>query len=169
MSSTSIRFGGLKVIAVVVGLAVASAVGLFAQQLLDHVVARVNGSPVFLSDVRAAIGFGVIEPGPESDQTRQMVRRRVLLAEVGRFPPPEPAAADVAAELARMQARVRDVAAFQREQGLSDQQVQSIARDSLRIEAYLAQRFGAARPRDAVEQWMKELEGRAVVVFPRAP
>ena len=66
----------------------------------------------------------------------------------------------------RMKARVRDAAAFQREQGLSDQQVQSLARDSLRIEAYLAQRFGAARPKDAVEQWMKELEGRADVVFP---
>ena len=60
-------------------------------------VARVNGSPVFLSDVRAPSGFGLIEAGPERDQTRQMVRRQVLLAEVGRFPPPEPAAADVAA------------------------------------------------------------------------
>ena len=36
--------------------------------------------------------------------------------------------------------------------------MQSLARDSLRIEAYLAQRFGAARPKDAVEQWMRELE-----------
>ena len=169
MNWTSIRFGGLKVIVVAVGLAVASAVGLFAQQLLDHMVARVNGSPVFLSDVRAAVGFGLIEPGPESDQTRQMVRRQVLLAEVGRFPPPEPATADVAAELARMKARVRDAAAFQREQGLSDQQVQSMARDSLRIEAYLTQRFGAARPKDAVERWMKDLESRADVAFPRSP
>ena len=152
-----------------VGLTVMSAVGPFAQQLLDHVVARVNESPVLLSDVRAAVGFGLIEPGPASDQTRQMVRRQVLLAEVSRFPPPEPAAADVAAELSRMKARVRDAAAFQREQGLSDQQVQSMARDSLRIEAYLTQRFGATRPRDAVEQWMRELEGRADVVYPRAP
>ena len=168
MNSRSIRFGGLKVTLVVV-MGLAAAVGLCARQLLDHVVARVNGSPVFLSDVRAAVGFGLIEPGPDSDQTRQMVRRQVLLAEVSRFPPPEPAAADVAAELARMKGRVRDAAAFQREQGLSDQQVQSMARDSLRIEAYLAQRFGATRPRDAVEQWIKELEGRADVVIPRAP
>ncbi len=80
---------------------------LGAQQLLDRVVVRVNGSPVLLSDVRAAAAFGLIEAGPESDQTRQMVRRQVLLAEVGRFPPPEPAAADIAAELTRMKARVR--------------------------------------------------------------
>jgi hypothetical protein len=166
VNSTFARFGAGVV--VVMGLAVAAA-GPFAQQLLDHVVARVNGSPVFLSDVRAAVGFGLIEAGPEGDQTRQMVRRQVLLTEVGRFPPPEPAAADVAAELARMKARVRDAAAFQREQGLSDQQVQGMARDSLRIDAYLTQRFGATRPRDAVEQWMKELEARADVVLPRSP
>ena len=75
-----------------------------------------------------------------------MVRRQVLLGEVSRFPPPEPSAADIAAEVVRMKGRVRDAAAFQREQGLSDQQVQSLARDTLRIQAYLAQRFGAARP-----------------------
>jgi hypothetical protein len=130
---------------------------------------RVNGSPVFLSDVRSAAGFGLIEAGTEADQIRQMVRRQVLLAEVARFPPPEPTAADIAAELTRMKARVRDAGAFQREQGLSDLQVQSLARDSLRIEAYLSQRFGASRPKEAVEQWMKELESRADVVFPRAP
>jgi hypothetical protein len=165
MNPTSLGFGA----GVVMVAGLASAAGLFAHQLLDRVVVRVNGSPVFLSDLRAAVGFGLIESGPESDQTRQMVRRQVLLAEVGRFPPPEPAAADVAAELARMKASVRDPAAFQREQGLSDQQVQSMARDSLRIEAYLAQRFGAARPKEAVEQWMKELEARADVVLPRSP
>jgi hypothetical protein len=147
----------------------AAGAALSAQQLLDRVVARVNGAPVFLSDVRAASGFGLIGGGAEAEQTRQLVRRQVVLGEVARFPPPEPAAADVAAEVARMKGRVRDAAAFQREQGLSEQQVQSMARDTLRIEAYLTQRFGAARPKDAVEQWMKDLEARADVVFPRAP
>ena len=150
-------------------LVVAAAAGLGAQQLLDRVVARVNGSPVFLSDMRAAVGFGLIDPGTDSAQTEQMVRRRVLLGEVSRFPPSDPSAADIDAEVMRMKGRVRDAAAFQREQGLSDQEVQSLARDSLRIEAYLAQRFGAARPKDAVEQWMKELEGRADVVYPGVP
>jgi hypothetical protein len=150
-------------------LVVAAAAGLGAQQLLDRVVARVNGSPVFLSDMRAAVGFGLIDPGTDSAQTEQMVRRRVLLGEVSRCPPSDPSAADIDAEVMRMKGRVRDAAAFQREQGLSDQEVQSLARDSLRIEAYLAQRFGAARPKDAVEQWMTELEGRADVVYPGIP
>lgn len=166
MNTTRIRSGIVIGVASVAFMVPAS---LAAQQLLDRVVARVNGMPVFLSDVRAAAGFGLIETGAESDQPRQMVRRRVLLNEVGRFPPPEPSAADVAAEVMRMRGRVRDAAAFQREHGLDDQQVRSMARDSLRIEAYLTQRFGAARPKDAVEQWMKELEGRADVAFPRSP
>ena len=145
------------------------AAGVGAQQLLDRLVARVNGSPVFLSDVRAASGFGLIEGTAEREQVRQMVRRQALLGEVGRFPPPEPSAADIAAEVLRMKGRVKDASAFQREQGLSELQVQSLARDSLRIEAYLTQRFGAARPKGTVEEWMQDLETRADVVFPRVP
>ena len=164
MNTTAIGHG-----ASLAGLIVAVTAGLGAQQLLDRVVARVNGSPVFLSDVRAAAGFGLVEAGAESVQTQQLVRRQVLLNEIGRFPPPDPSAGDVAAEVMRMKGRVKDAAAFQREQGLSDLQVQSLARDSLRIEAYLTQRFGAARPKDAVDEWLKDLEARADVVVPRAP
>ena len=150
-------------------LAVAAAAVLGAQQLLDRVVVRVNGAPVFLSDVRAAVGFGLIDPGADDVQAQQMVRRHVLLSEVSRFPPPDPSPGDIAAEVMRMKGRVKDAAAFQREHGLTELQVLSLARDSLRIDAYLTQRFGAARPKDAVEQWMKDLEARADVVFPRAP
>lgn len=162
MNTTAIGRG-----ASLAGLIVAVTAGLGAQQLLDRVVARVNGSPVFLSDVRAAAVFGLVEAGAESVQTQQLVRRQILLNEIGRFPPPDPSAGDVAAEVMRMKGRVKDAAAFQREQGLSDLQVQSLARDSLRIEAYLTQRFGAARPKDAVDQWLKDLEARADVVVPR--
>lgn len=151
------------------GLVLAATAAPSAQQLLERVVARVNGSPVFLSDVRAAAGFGLIDAGAESAQTQQLVRRQVLLGEVSRFPPPDPGAGEIAAEVARMKARVKDAEAFQRDQGLSELQVQGLARDTLRIEAYLSQRFGAARPKDAVEQWMKDLEARADVVFPPAP
>ena len=51
-------------------LVVAAAAGLGAQQLLDRVVARVNGSPVFLSDVRAAAGFGLIDAGARQPPRR---------------------------------------------------------------------------------------------------
>jgi hypothetical protein len=117
---------------------------LLAQQLVDRVVARVSGALVYLSDVRAAAGLGVIEAGPESQQVQQMVQRQLLLNEVSRFPPGEPSASDVAAEVARLRGRVGDYAAFLAAHGLTDGQVGAMARDSLRIQGYLAQRFGSA-------------------------
>lgn len=162
------RTGRLRVISWTCVAAVTVA-GAAAQQLLDRVVARVNGAPLFLSDVRAAAGLGLVDGPTEAEQARRMVRRQVLLGEVARFPPPEPSAAAIAGEVARMKGRVRDAAAFQREHGLSDIEVQSLARDSLRIEAYLAQRFGGTRSPEAVEQWVGDLETRADVVYPRAP
>jgi hypothetical protein len=145
------------------GLVLAATAAPTAHQLLERVVARVNGSPVFLSDVRAAAAFGLIDAGTESAQTQQLVRRQVLLGEVGRFPPPDPGAGEIAAEVARMKARVKDAAAFQRDQGLSELQVQGLARDTLRIEAYLSQRFGA------VDQGLGSSRGRGVSALALEP
>ena len=120
--------------------------GMAGQQLVDRVVARVNGVVVFLSDVRAAAAFGVIDAGPGSEQVRQIVQRLLLLGEVLRFPPPEPAPSDVAAEVAQMKARVADPAALLVAQGLTDADVIATARDTLQVQAYLAQRFGSNAP-----------------------
>jgi hypothetical protein len=177
-------------------------------EVIDRVAARVNGSLVLLSDVRAAAALGIIEPGSEADQVRQMVRRQLLVSEIRRFPPQEPPAAAVEAEVARLRARVPDPARLQRDYGLAASQIDALARETLRIEAYLDQRFGAnvslsdeqtreyytahaaeftrdgvlapfesvlgeareraaaARRRDAVAQWVTELEGRADIVLP---
>ena len=67
---------------------------LHAQQLLDRVVARVDGAPITLTDVQAALGLGLIQVPAGSDPvdtgTQQMIDRQLELAEVQRFPPPEP-------------------------------------------------------------------------------
>src|SRR2546421_616354 len=64
-----------------------------AQQLLDRVFARVDGYPITLTDVQAAIGLGVIQVPQGSDPiaagTQQMIDRQLELTEVQRFPPPE--------------------------------------------------------------------------------
>lgn len=120
--------------------------GMAAQQIVDRVVARVNGVVVFLSDVRAAAAFGIIDAGQGAEQVRQIVQRLLLLGEVLRFPPPEPAPSDVAAEVAQMKARVTDPAAFLVAQGLTEADVTAIARDTLRVRAYLAQRFDSNAP-----------------------
>jgi hypothetical protein len=118
-----------------------------AQQLLDRVLARVDGYPITLTDVQAAIGLGVIQvpAGPDAVAagTVRMIERQLELAEVQRFPPPEPDAAAVMREAARlkMNAGAR-LPALMQSTGLTEQRLTDIARDDLRIAAYLDQRFG---------------------------
>lgn len=120
-----------------------------AQTLIDRVVARVDGAPLTLTDVQAAIGLGLVQVPAGSDAisagTQQMIERQLQLTEVQRFPPPEPPAAAVAAEAARlrMNAGAR-LPALMQSTGLSEQRITDIARDNLRIAGYLDQRFGTA-------------------------
>jgi hypothetical protein len=118
-----------------------------AQQLLDRVVARVGGTAITQTDVEAALELGIVDAtGPDrlASATRQMVDRRLLLAEVARFPPREPADADIDARLAAMQAHAGAAYdALLRRTGLDEQRLREMARDTLRIQAYVDQRFGA--------------------------
>jgi len=120
-----------------------------AQQLIDRVVARVDGYPLTLTDVQAAIGLGLIQVPAGSDPiasgTQQMINRQLELLEVQRFPPPEPDPASVMPEIARlkMNAGAR-LPALMQSTGLSEQRIADIARDNVRIAGYLAQRLGTA-------------------------
>jgi hypothetical protein len=118
-----------------------------AQQLLDRIVARVNGEVVTLTDLKAALALGVVEVPAGADETaaiEPLIHRQLMLAEVARFAPPEPAAADLARradELTRRAgSRLRDLMAST---GIDEARIRDIARDDLRIQAYLNQRFGA--------------------------
>jgi len=74
----------------------------------------------------------------------QMIDRQLVLGEVARFLPPEPAAAAVEREVASLTtyagARLPDVMAST---GIDEARIREIARENLRIQAYLDQRFGA--------------------------
>jgi len=121
---------------------------LSAQQLLDRVVARVDGNPVTLTDVQAAIGLGVIQASGVDQVdagTQQMIDRQLELVEVQRFPPPEPDPAAVMREAARLRMNAGSrLPALMLSTGLTDQRVVDIARENLRIASYLDQRFGTA-------------------------
>ncbi len=187
---------------------------LTAQQLIDRVVARVDGYPITLTDVQAALGLGLIQPPAGSDPIaaarQQMVDRQLELTEVQRFPPPEPNPAAVAREAARLKMNAGGrLAALMQSTGLSEQRITDIARDNLRIAGYLDQRFGTAvqvrdeevanyyrtheaeftrggetvpfeeaepvarqrvsdeRRRMTVDQWIRDLRGRADVALNR--
>ena len=118
-----------------------------AQVLIDRVLARIDGAPLTLTDVQAAIGLGVIQVPAGADPivaaTPLMIDRQLELVEVQRFPPPEPLPAAVAAEAGRlkMNAGAR-LPALMQSTGLTDQRITDIARDNVRLAAYLDQRFG---------------------------
>jgi hypothetical protein len=144
-----------------------------AQELLDRVVALVNGTPITLSDVNAAIGLGIAEVPAEGDPVAaaqlQLIDRQLILAEVARFAPPEPGEAAIAAEVAALRADAgARLETLMRDTGLDERRLRDIARDTLRIRAYLDQRFGAgAEVRDeAVAQWVRDLRGRAEITTP---
>jgi hypothetical protein len=129
------------------GLMLSGAHAALGQELLDRVVARVGATPILLSDVRAAIGLGLveIEPGddPEASAIEQLIDRELALAEVARFAPPEPPADAIAREAASLTARAGSgLDALARTTGLDERRIRDLARDNLRLAAYLNQRFG---------------------------
>lgn len=118
-----------------------------AQQLLDRVVARIDGYAITLTDVNAAVALGIVDAPQGADREsvaiQRLVERQLVLAEVARFAPPEPAAAAVDREVAAMTARAGGrLAAVMESTGLDEVRVREMARDTLRIQAYLNQRFG---------------------------
>jgi hypothetical protein len=133
--------------ACVLGVMVACGASAAAQTLLDRVVARVNGSVILLSDVRAAARFGLVDAAADSDDAvEQMVQRALLVEEVNRFPPPEPPSEAVDAELARLRARAGSFDDVERTTGITADHVRLLARDRLRIQSYIDQRFGLTVP-----------------------
>lgn len=140
----------MRQFAVVVALAWSMAGASLAQEVIDRVMATVGGQVITLSDVREALALGVVEsrpPDADGQATEQLIDRALMLQEVARFAPPEPAPAAVAARIAQMQARFASPAEFDRVAaltGLESARLGDLARDDLRIQAYLAQRFGTS-------------------------
>jgi len=120
-----------------------------AQQLLDRIVAAVGRQPIMLSDVRIAMALGLVTPAPGDNAvaaaTEQLIDRQLMLMEVARFQPPPPDVAAIKTEMASLNARAgAGLPALIESTGLTDARLERLARETLLIQAYLAQRFGAA-------------------------
>lgn len=122
------------------------ALAVDAQQLIDRVLARVGTTAVTMTDVRIAVELGLVEASSDNAQVAGLqgtIDRQLQLTEVARFSPPEPAAAAVAAEVEAMKMRAgSDLSALMTSTGLDEARLQQLARETLRIRAYIAQRFG---------------------------
>ena len=122
-----------------------------AQEMLDRVLARVNEEPITLTDTRAALALGIVERpegvDPIVSAVLQLIERRLVLAEVARFAPPEPDITSLNGQVTAIVSRLggpQQVGALEKSTGVGDTQIREIARDNLRIQSYLNQRFGSS-------------------------
>jgi hypothetical protein len=152
---------------------------LRADEIIERVLAVAAGDLIMMSDVRAARELGLIDPGRASDPVREvltrLIDRALVLAEVDRYQPPEPAADAVDGQLAAIRARFASpdvLAAALTRLGLDRDRLRELVREDLRIRAYLDQRFASenGEPRDrAIAEWVAGLRRRADVVDSYSP
>lgn len=130
------------------------------EQTIDRLMAVVGGEPIFLSDVRDARALRLLEPdgalaafpalpdgAPDADVLERLINRRLVLAEVARYRPPPPAAADVDRALEIWTSRFGGVS--ERDAAIAAaaatlEVARAFIADTLRIDAYIDQRFRAA-------------------------
>jgi hypothetical protein len=169
-------------------LAAALAVALTATgsrvEIIDRVLAVVNGVMLTQTDVFGAMAFGFVESRPsgsgEADPIQsaldQLIDRELVLGEVNRYQPPEPSEDAIAARADAIRARFPSAEAYRRAMtstGFSEERIRAAARDEIRIETYFDQRFGAAvQPDDRqilVADWKAGLRRRADVTIQYQP
>ena len=128
-------------------LSVASAAPL-AAEVIDRILAVVNGSVITLSDVHGAMRFGLVAPSAAADPVQQalaqLIERRLVLAEVERYGPAEPTPEKLDASVATVRTRFESAGDFEaalRETGLTAETLRRHVRDEFRVETYLQQRF----------------------------
>jgi hypothetical protein len=131
-------------------------------ELIDRVLAKVGERVVTLSDVRMVQRFGLIDAGA-SDRVvlDRLIERFLVLEEVERFAPAEPPAADVQqrADVVRGRfASEEEFASALRLSGIEAARIHQWARNDLRIEQYLEQRFaGTVEPTaDDIETYLRQ-------------
>ena len=124
--------------------------------VIDRVLATVQGRVITLSDVRIVktLGLVAVPTGDDPDKVilNALIDRLLVLEEVERYAPPEPESAAVEQRLEAVRARFASTADFTHtleRLGTSPVFVAQWARNDLRIASYLDQRFaGAAEPND---------------------
>jgi hypothetical protein len=169
-----------------IGIAVVVAMigaGVVRAETIDRVLAVAGGEVIMLSDVTAALDLGLLPDGDAVDRGNdhnsdhiaatlaKLIDRALVLVEVNRYAPPEPADAVVARELAAVRARFPSQQAFEsalERSGITESHLREIVRENLRIRAYIGQRFAGAeseaRRLTLIDEWVAGLRQRSDVI-----
>ncbi len=126
------------------------AASVAAAEVIDRILAVVSGEVITLSDVRAVQRFGLVPADVSDDPVdaalQRLIDRRLMLAEVDRYAPPEPPQAAVDAAVTALEGKYKDALAFEialNQTSMSREALRGYVRDSLRLDAYMEQRFAS--------------------------
>ena len=131
-----------------VALALFGAAGRLRAEVIDRILAVVDTQIVTLSDARAALRFALVPEDVSADPIaavlQRLIDRRLMLAEVDRYAPPEPTPAAVDAAVAVIERRFKDTLEMEialNQSAMSREELRRYVRDTLRLETYFQQRF----------------------------
>jgi hypothetical protein len=119
--------------------------GIARAEIIDRILAVVDRAVITQSDVAGAIRLRLVRETSIAAALDRLIERRLVLAEVDRYAPPEPTDAQVDRRLTELRG-ASSPSEFDRafvETGVSGERLRRHVRDDLRIDAYLQQRFGA--------------------------
>jgi len=131
-------------------------------EIIDRILAVVNGALIMQSDVKIAVRLGLAPQSTAPDAVAvpldALIERRLVLEEVDRYAPPEPAETDIDRRLAEVWNRAGSAFdSILRDSGISVEQLRRQMRDDLRIDAYLVQRFGGMQPsEDEIQRYYRD-------------
>jgi hypothetical protein len=120
--------------------------------VIDRLMAVVSSQPILLSDVNAAVMFQLVPPPPAGQDPiaaalDALIERLLMLSEVERYQPPEPAAQEIDKRVAEIERRLGSPQALDAAlaaTGITRDRLRDYIRNDLRIATYLNQRFGGA-------------------------
>ena len=120
-------------------------------EIIDRVLAILPGQIITLSDVQASLDLGFVDVQEDGDRIAAglsaVVDRVLMLNEVRRIAPPDPAPAAIEARMARVRQRFSSPAELSRmlaARGIDETVLRLYAADDLRLASYLDERFSAA-------------------------
>lgn len=157
--------GRRRVTRLVTGALLTLALGVpVGADIIDRVLAIVGAQVVTLSDVHVALALKLVDSTGAADPIgaalSHLIDRRLVVSEVDRYVPPEPDEGAIerrVAELRRALPGDASTAPGLARIGLDEQRLRDFARDDLRIETYLGQRFAAVVPTDGdVERYYRD-------------
>ena len=139
--------------------------GTAAREIIDRVLAVVNGRLITLSDARTALGLGLVETSGRAGDVPAaldaLIDRTLVLQEVDWYAPPEPDEATIAARVEAIEGKLgspQQAGSRLAALGVSGEWLRRWVRDDLRIQAYVDQRFsGSFEPTDEeIENYFRQ-------------